>query len=141
MLLGLAWRNIWRQPHRTALSLISIALAGTITVFLLALQQGAYGTMEESVLRLLDGFAQVQPAGYSDDPDLRKSIGDPSALMARLDAEPGVTATAPRSASYVILSNGPRSYGAAAIGVDPDREVRVSTLGTTRTGPLSQTRR
>ena len=41
------------------------------------MQLGAYGTMKESVLRLIDGFAQVQPPGYADDPDLRKTIADP----------------------------------------------------------------
>lgn len=133
MLIGLAWRNIWRQPHRTALSLISIALAGTITVFLLALQQGGYNTMKESVLRLIDGFAQVQPPGYADDPDLHKSIGNPSALMTRLDALPNVTASTPRAMAYVILSNGPRSYGSAVIGVDPGIEPHISMLGTTVT--------
>ncbi len=133
MVVGLAWRNIWRQPHRTALSLISIALACTITIFLLALQLGAYGTMKESVLRMLDGFAQVQPQGYADDPDLRKSIVDPQAVMKQLDHLPAVSASAPRASTYVILSNGPRSYGAAIFGVDPVREPHVSTLGTTIT--------
>ena len=131
MLVGLAWRNIWRQPHRTALSLSSIAIAGTITVFLLALQQGAYGTMKESVLKLMDGFAQLQPPGYSDDPDIRKSIPDYGALISHLDGLPEVTAATPRAASYAILSNGPQSYGAAIIGVDPSSEIKVSNLGST----------
>ena len=129
MLVGLAWRNIWRQRHRTVLSLSSIALAAASTVFLLSLQLGVYATMKQNVLRLIDGFAQVQPRGYSDDPDLRKVIADPAAVMARLDAVAGVTATAPRGETYVILSNGPRSYAAAVIGVDPAREAKVTTLG------------
>ncbi len=131
MLAALAWRNIWRQPHRTALSLASIALAGMITVFLLALQLGSYATMKENVLRLVDGFAQIQPPGYSDDPDLRQSIDDPRNAMVQLEKLPGVTATAPRAATFAIFSDGPRSYGAAVLGVDPSREIKVSMLGTT----------
>ncbi|MFA5965136.1 MAG: FtsX-like permease family protein [Sphingomonas sp.] len=131
MLAALAWRNIWRQPWRTALSLTSIALAGAITIFILSLQLGVYGTMKENVLRLVDGFAQVQPPGYALDPDLRKTIAGPAALMRRLEALPQVTATAPRATSYAILSNGPRSYGAAVVGIDPAREPAVSTLGAT----------
>ncbi|MBI1212702.1 MAG: FtsX-like permease family protein [Alphaproteobacteria bacterium] len=128
MLFDLAWRNIWRQPHRTALSLTSIVLASAITVFVLSLQLGTYGTMKESVLKLMDGFAQAQPKGYSDDPDIRKAISDPQALMTRLEGMPAVTATAPRATTYVVLSNGPRSYGAAVFGVDPSKEAEVSTL-------------
>ncbi len=131
MLAGLAWRNIWRQPQRSVLSLCSIALAGTVTIFLLALQEGSYDTIKENVLRLMDGFAQVQPGGYADAPDLRKTIADPAALMARLEAVPGVTASAPRAQTFVILSNGPRSYAAAVLGVEPARERALSTLGQT----------
>jgi putative ABC transport system permease protein len=131
MIAAMAWRNLWRQPWRTALSLTSIALAGALTTFLLSLQLGVYATMKENALRLLDGFAQIQARGYADDPDLHKTIADPEALMRDLDALPQVTATAPRATSYVILSNGARSYGAAVYGVDPAREPRISTLGAT----------
>ncbi len=131
MLLELAWRNLWRQPRRSVLSLVSIVLACVVAVFLLSLQRGAYGTMKENVLRLIDGFAQVQPAGYAEDPDLRKTIDDPAALGARLVKARGVTAAAPRAAAYVILANGERSYGAAALGVDPDKERKVSSLAAT----------
>ena len=131
MLVGLAWRNIWRQPHRTALSLISIVLASAITIFLLALQEGGYGTMKESVLHLMDGFAQVQPPGYSQDPDLNKTIADPARLAAHFDKLGAVTAATPRATAYVIVSNGPRSYGAAVFGVDPATETKISNLGTT----------
>ncbi|MDE3114982.1 MAG: ABC transporter permease [Pseudomonadota bacterium] len=129
MLVGLAWRNIWRQKHRTVLSLSSIALAAMMMVSLLSLQLGVYGTMKENVLRLADGFAQVQPKGYSDDPDLHKTIADPAAVMAALGAIPAVTASAPRGESYAILSFASRSYGAAVIGIDPAREPKVTTLG------------
>ena len=136
MLGGLAWRNVWRQRHRTVLSLASIALASALTIFILAMQLGTYGGMKENVLRLIDGFAQVQPPHYADDPDLRKTIDAPDALLQALAQVPAVTASAPRASSYVILSNGPHSYGAAMIGVDPAREVRVSSLS----GSVSQGR-
>jgi putative ABC transport system permease protein len=128
VLFALAWRNVWRQPYRTALSLCAIALASGIMVFLLALQQGSYDAIKENALRLMDGFAQIQPPGYAGDPDLRKVIAHPNAVMARLTELPAVSAAAPRATSYVILSNGPRSFGAAVYGIDPPREIRVSTL-------------
>lgn len=131
MVVRLAWRNLWRQTHRTALSLTSIALASGITVFLLSLQQGAYGTIWDSVLRLTDGFAQVRPADSGDDPDLRRTIDGPSRLVDLLDRLPGITAATPRATSFAILSHGPRSYGGAVLGVDPQRESKVSVLGTT----------
>jgi ABC-type lipoprotein release transport system permease subunit len=128
MLAALAWRNLWRQPRRTLLSLTSIAFAGLITVFLLALQQGVYATMKYNVLRMFDGFAQVQPVGYADDPELHKVIDHPNALAGRILALPKVTAAAPRAQTYAILANGERSYGAAVIGVQPAAELKVSSI-------------
>lgn len=130
MLLSLAWRNIWRQPRRTLLNVSSIAFAALIMVFLLSFQLGTYGTMKENVLRVMDGFAQVQPQGYHEDPKLEKTIGNPDALMARIESMDGIVA-APRARSFAILSDGEQSFGAAIVGVDPDRETRVSTLSNT----------
>ena len=131
LLASLAWRNIWRQPQRTILSFVSIAFACVVTIFVLALQQGSYNTMKESVLRLFDGFAQIQPPGYADDPDIRRTIADPDRLMARAGRLPAVAATTPRASTFVIVSHGDRSYGTAAIGIDPATETQISVLGRT----------
>lgn len=131
LLASLAWRNIWRQPQRTTLSFLSIAFACVVTIFVLALQQGSYNTMKESVLRLFDGFAQIQPPGYADDPDIRRTIADPNPLIAKADRLPAVTATTPRASTFVIVSHGDHSYGAAAVGIDPAVETQISVLGKT----------
>ena len=139
MLMSLAWRNIWRQPVRTALTLLSMALAAMLLVFMLSFQLGVYDTMKGNALRLLDGFAQIQPEGYAEDPDIEKVIADPDAVAAKALDLPGVTAVAPRATGYVILANGVRSYGAAVIGVDPQKETTVTSLpGTVREGRYLQ---
>ena len=131
MLAGLAWRNLWRQPRRTLLNVFSIAFAAVVMVFLLSFQLSTYATMKENVLRILDGFAQIQPHNYLDKPDLKKIITRPAALLAKAEAIPGIDAAAPRAMSFVILSGGHKSIGAAVVGVDPVREPRVSNLDRT----------
>lgn len=128
MLAGLAWRNLWRHPRRTLLSVISIAFASVIMVFLLSFQLGTYATMKENVLRIMDGFAQIQPPGYKDNPDIKKVISHPADILQRLQTIDGVGAATPRAMSFAILSNGEKSVGGAVVGVDPKREVRVSHL-------------
>jgi putative ABC transport system permease protein len=131
MLFATAWRNLWRQPMRTGLSLVTMALAAALLVFMLSFQLGVYATMKANALRIFDGFAQIQPPGYSDDPDIRKVIDAPAAIADRATTVAGVTAAAPRATSYVILANGELSYGAAVEGIDPAREQAVSTLANT----------
>lgn len=131
MLAALAWRNIWRQPRRTILALVTIAFAAAAAVFISSLQQGGYSEVEQNALHLIDGFAQIQPSGYSSDPDLRNTISNPGAVMTRLDHVPGITASAPRAGAYAIISFGDRSFGAEILGVDPAREPAISSLHST----------
>ncbi len=131
MLMALAWRNLWRQPVRTGLTLVSIVLASGILVFMLSFQLGVYAQMKANALRLFDGFAQIQPPGYAADPDIKKVIADPEAAIKAALALPGITAATPRATSFAILSNGDLSYGGAVVGIDPAREPQVTTLTTT----------
>jgi putative ABC transport system permease protein len=131
MLFAMAWRNLWRRPVRTGLSLFSMAFAAAILVFMLSFQLGVYDTMKANVLRVFDGFAQIQPLSYADDPDIRKTIDAPVEVAARVAAIDGVDVATPRATSYVILANGETSYGAAIEGVDPKGERKLSSLAST----------
>ena len=128
MIASLAWRNIWRQPIRTALSVTGMAFTAMILVFMLSFQLGGYDTMKSGMLRISDGFGQFQPEGYKDDPEIGKVIADPAALVADLSHVPGVTDAAARSTGYVLLANGERTFAAAVMGVDPVAEDRITTL-------------
>jgi putative ABC transport system permease protein len=128
MLAALAWRNLWRRPQRTILSLVSIALVCALLVFALSFQNGVYSQMKETTLRIFDGYAQLQPHGYADDPTLERAIADPTDIARHADAIGGVTAAAPRVNAFAILANGPRSYAAEVIGVDPQSEAQISSI-------------
>jgi ABC-type lipoprotein release transport system permease subunit len=128
MLIALAWRNLWRRPQRTLLTLASIAVVTALLVFVLSFQQGAYGAMKEISLRVFDGYAQLQPPGWADDPTLDRAIDRPAVLLREAEAVPGVGVATERVNTFGVLAHGPRSYGAAVVGVDPGREARVSSL-------------
>jgi ABC-type lipoprotein release transport system permease subunit len=130
MLAALAWRNLWRRPQRTILSLVSIALVTALLVFMLSFQDGVYGAMKSATLRIFDGYAQFQPQGWADDPTLERAIEQPRALARQAERLPGVAA-APRVNTFAILAHGERSYGAAVVGVDPDHERRISSIAST----------
>jgi ABC-type lipoprotein release transport system permease subunit len=128
VLASLAWRNLWRRPQRTLLSLASIVIVSTLLVFMLSFQLGVYATMKEATLRIFDGYAQIQPRGYADDPTLERALPDPAGLARAALSIEGVTAAAPRVNGFAVLAHGERSYGAAVIGVDPAQEPRISAI-------------
>lgn len=130
-MIALPWRNLWRQPRRTLLTLLAIAFACLVMVFLLAVQVGTYASMEDNSLSLFDGYAQVQAPGYRDDPDLRKSFAAAEAQTQELAGIPGVGAVAARAQTYALLTGASRSLAALVVGVEPDSERRVSRIAAT----------
>ncbi len=131
MLPLLAWRNLWRRPQRTLLSLSSIALVVALLVFVLSFQRGVYATMKENSLRVFDGYAQFQPPGYADDPTIDRVIDNPAGMARDALAIKGIGAAAARVNGFAILAHGERSYGALIAGVDPQSEAQLSTIAAT----------
>ena len=130
MLAALAWRNIWRQPIRTALSVAGMAFASMLLVFMLSFQFGAYDTMKSSMLKISEGYGQFQAPGYHDDPATDKRITDPAALIADLQAVPEVEHVTARSTGFALLANGDTTFAAMIMGVDPVHEPQVTTITT-----------
>ena len=128
MILSLAWRNLWRQPRRTVLTLAAIVVAGAITVFMLSLQVGMYVAMIVNTLEVFQGEAQVQAAGYRDNPQMERTITDLSTVLDRLRKVEGITTLTPRANGFAVLSAGDESFGAAVVGVDPSTEPELSTI-------------
>ncbi len=126
--LRLAWRNLWRHPRRTVLTLAAIAFSNVLLVFMISLQVGTYGLMIDNSLQALTGHLQVQADGWLDDHRLQQVVPDGAALAADLRAGLGLAAVSQRAVAHALLSSEERSYGAQLLGVDPEREPLVSSL-------------
>lgn len=126
----LAWRNLWRHPRRTWLTVSAIAFVTLLMVFLITLQLGSYDLMVDSSLRIFTGQMQVQRDGYLDKPQIRQVIPGASALAQRLRQDPRLAhvSVAVRAQAFALASSGTRSYGIEVVGVEPEYEGGVSTL-------------
>ena len=124
----MAWRNVWRNPRRTWLTVAAIAFACLVLVFMLSFQLGSYATMIDSSVRIEAGHLQVQAEGYHEDREMRLVVEDPAAVGRVLDEIPEVSAYTGRSDAFAVLSSDERTYGGLVVGVDPVREAEVSSL-------------
>ncbi len=126
--LRLAWRNIWRHPRRTLLTLSAIAFAAAILVFMVTLQLSSYDAMIDYTLRVHHGHLQVQPEGYLDKPQIRNTMPDARALASHIRQLTGLSAVSVRAMGFALASSRARSYGIQVIGVETEYEGKVSTI-------------
>ncbi|MBN2124703.1 MAG: ABC transporter permease [Deltaproteobacteria bacterium] len=124
----MAWRNIWRNPRRTLLTVSAIAFACVLLIFMLSFQFGSYETMINAAVKIQTGHFQVQDKRYREKRDIRHTVENPEAVDAVLDRTKGVAAYTHRAEAFSIVSSKDRTYGALVIGIDPVREAGVSTL-------------
>lgn len=124
----MSWRNIWRNPRRTVLTMLAIGFGAALLVFSIGIQLGQYDMMISNSTRVFHGLLQVQKKGYLDEPKMRTSIADISVLTEKLKKETGMDAIAPRASGFALVSSEERTYGTMIVGVEPADEKQVSTI-------------
>ena len=126
--LRLAWRNLWRHPRRTWLTIGAMVFSNALLVFMISIQFGMYELMINNTLQTFTGHLQVQAPGYKDELKMRQVVPHAAALAQRLRDETGLESISVRSGAFALLSSEDRSYGVQVFGVDPRYEAGVSTL-------------
>ena len=124
----MAWRNIWRNTRRSVLTISAVTFATTLLIFMLSWQFGSYDTMINSAVRLHTGHLQVQAKGYQDKRSMRLVVPEPESVGVFLSRHPGVAAHTFRATAFSLASSEERTYGAMVMGIDPEKEAKVSTL-------------
>jgi len=124
----MAWRNIWRNPRRTILTVCAITFASVLLVFMLSFQFGRYETMINTSVKISTGHLQIQAEKYLEKKSIRYVIPDPDKITAILNTIPEVAAYTLRGQAFALISSKDRTYGAVVTGIDPQRETKVSRM-------------
>jgi ABC-type lipoprotein release transport system permease subunit len=136
----LSWRNIWRNPRRTAIILIAVSIGVWSMVVLGALWQGMVNQMIKNGVATMTGHLQIHQKDYRNDPVVENSIPDPDRVAKVLGEHlPEKTAWSSRIRVTAVAANARHSAGVTIIGIDPDREAAVSFIaGAVREGRYLQ---
>ncbi len=133
--LKLAWRNVWRNPRRTALTLMAIAFAASVLIFFIGLQLSSYEAMIDATVSVYHGQLQVQRHGYHAKPQFHLTVDNANELKHTLSERLHTSRISLRANGFGIVSSASRVYGTQIIGVEPESETLVSSIpGLVRTG-------
>jgi len=126
----LAWRNIWRNPKRTAVIMTAIIIGVWSMIFLGALMRGISDGMVRNGIATLTGHIQVHHRGYRNDPVVENSMTDPGIVKTAMEKVlPAGAQWTSRVRVNAIANNARHTAGVTFIGIDPVREAKVSFIG------------
>lgn len=126
----LAWRNIWRNPRRTAVIMVAVVMGVWSMIFLGSLMRGMMVGMVKNRIATLTGDIQIHHKGYRNDPGVENSITSPEEIIKVIEKilPPG-SRWASRVRVNAIASNARHSAAVTLVGIDPGRESRISFIG------------
>jgi ABC-type lipoprotein release transport system permease subunit len=100
----MAWRNVWRNPRRSVLTMASVAFAALILIFMLSWQFGSYDTMINTAVSIHTGHLQVQAEGYQDKRRIGQVVERPDAVAEVVARTGGVDAYTMRAGVSTLES-------------------------------------
>jgi ABC-type lipoprotein release transport system permease subunit len=126
--LPLAWRNIWRNPRRTVITLIVVATGLWSVLFFNSFMLAWMSSSKENTLGLLLGEGQIHAVGYMDDPNVDAVMPAPSDALKAALSSPAITAWSERIPLPGVIQSEYKTLPVTVTGVDPVREAAVSTI-------------
>ena len=127
----IGWRNIGRNPRRTVLTALGLAVGFFAVVFMIGWSRGITAELVENATSLVSGQIEIHHAEYRPDRSMFDTLGgregiDVEAMLEVIDADEGVTAAAPRVYAGGLVSSGEATSAGMFMGVEPEREVALT---------------
>ncbi len=125
---SLAWRNLWRNPRRTFITLIVVSIGLWSILFFNSFMIAWTQSSKQATLSLLIGSGQIHAPGYMDDPSIDKLMPPPDAALTKALGTPDITAWATRLQLPGVVVSEYKTMPITIVGVDPARERKVSSI-------------
>jgi ABC-type lipoprotein release transport system permease subunit len=129
----IGWRNLGRNRKRTFITALGLGAGYFAVNFIVGWADGLQAEMIENGTGILTGQLQVHAADYRPERSLYDTIGDRdgadvNALLETVVSDPAIEAAAPRVYAGGLVSSGESTSAAMILGVDVEREARVSRI-------------
>ena len=128
--LQISWRNLWRNPRRTAAVLGAVTTGIWALIFILAFGRGFMVAMIDKAIDTMTGHIQIHAPGFLDQPDLDHSMyQDWDAIDQSLKQTlPQGSQWSDRIRLNTVVTNARHSGGVTLIGSDWETESTMTFL-------------
>ena len=118
----LSWRNLWRNPTRTNVTILAVALCIAILIIFQSMIVGLIEKAKFTTTNLVIGEVQVHAEGYLDDRSIYKSLQNTEEI--HLIAKENNIGLVERSYGFGLISSGTKSAGTQFWGINPESELQ-----------------
>lgn len=128
LLWPLAWRNLWRNPRRTFITVAVVGIGLWSILVFAALLAAWSSSARQRVEKGMTGAGEIHARGYMDDPTVAHRMARPGAALQAVLRSAAVVARAPRVRLGAIIRSEYRTLPVTLVGVDPAAERELSAL-------------
>ncbi len=128
LLAPLAWRNLWRNPRRTVITLIVVSV-GLWSILAVASFISAWAqSSRDATLRLLIAQGQIHAEGYLDNPNINRLMDPPDGALLEALNQPDISNWVARLELPAVVQSEYKTLPVSVVGVDPAAERRISSV-------------
>jgi putative ABC transport system permease protein len=127
-LIGLAWKNLWRNKIRTLITMSAIFFAVILSVFASSLKEGIFDNLVKNVVSFYTGYVQVHKKGYWEEQILDNGLFFNDSTKLKITNTNNVIDAAPRLETFCLIATESNTKGCMVVGIEPEKENNVTSL-------------
>ena len=128
LLLPLAWRNLWRNPRRTIITVLVVSVGLWSVLTLGVVLEALSASSRDTTLKLMTGEGEIHAIGYRDDPTAAHRMPPPGASLVRMLHNTDVESFAARVRVNAIIQSEYKTLPVTLAGVVPADERKMSVI-------------
>jgi putative ABC transport system permease protein len=128
ILLKISWRNVWRNPKRSLVMIIAIAVGLWGGIFAASLSFGLIEQRFKTTVEQQVSHIQMHHPEFLKDNNVKYGIADWNELKQALSADEDISAFSGRTKLNGMLASANLTSGVNIIGVDPAQEAATTRL-------------
>jgi putative ABC transport system permease protein len=126
--LALSWKNVWRNPLRSSVVIISVVLGVWAALFTAAFMNGMIVQYMDVQLANITSHIQIHTDAYEEERIPAAFILNLDDVLNTVRSDPGVKHAVGRTVVDALISSSAGSFGVTAKGIDFENEPNVTNL-------------